>query len=142
MHEAAFHERRISPPNTPVSLPILIFYRCISTTVDVKMTWKAWGDNIVNQDIRSSIAVKNLAIALWGSSVLQRTVVEMASNVSLNKDSRLPLTPKKAAFLRECLMMKLRGQKHHADVIAVMSRTAKVNHILGEKMNDRRKQEK
>lgn len=103
MHEAAFHERRISPPNTPVSLPILIFYRWISTTVDVKVTWKAWGDNIVNQDIRSSVAVKNLAIALWGSSVLQRTVAEMASNVSLNKDSRLPLTPKKAAFLRgEC----------------------------------------
>ncbi|XP_040068183.2 uncharacterized protein LOC120841368 [Ixodes scapularis] len=106
------------------------------------VTWKAWGDNIVNQDIRSSVAVKNLAIALWGSSVLQRTVAEMASNVSLNKDSRLPLTPKKATFLTECLMMKLRGQKHHADVIAVMSRTAKVNHILGEKMNDRRKQEK
>ncbi|KAM7315895.1 BEN domain-containing protein 5-like [Ixodes scapularis] len=47
-----------------------------------------------------------------------------------------------AKAVYECLMMKLRGQKHHADVIAVMSRTAKVNHILGEKMNDRRKQEK
>ncbi|KAM7288049.1 uncharacterized protein ISCGN_031738 [Ixodes scapularis] len=67
------------------------------------VTWKAWGDNIVNQDIRSSVAVKNLTVALWGSSVLQRTVAEMASNVSLNKDSRLPLTPKKAPFLRgEC----------------------------------------
>ncbi|KAG0435103.1 hypothetical protein HPB47_018683 [Ixodes persulcatus] len=69
--------------------------------VDVKVTWKAWGDNIVNQDIRQSIAVKNLAIALWGSSVLlQRTVTEVASNASLNKDSGLPLTPKKVAFLR------------------------------------------
>lgn len=68
------------------------------------MTWKAWGDNKVNQDIRPSVAVKNLAIALWGSSVLlQRTVTEVASNASLNKDSRLPLTPKKVAFLRgEC----------------------------------------
>ncbi|KAG0424340.1 hypothetical protein HPB47_028443 [Ixodes persulcatus] len=78
--------------------------RCISTTVDVKVTWKAWCDNIVNQDIRPSVAVKNLAIALWGSSVLlQRTVTEVALNASLNKDSRLPLTPKKVAFLRgEC----------------------------------------
>ncbi|KAM7312437.1 hypothetical protein ISCGN_009342 [Ixodes scapularis] len=78
--------------------------QCISTTVDVKVTWKAWGYNIVNQDIRPSVAVKNLTIALGGSSVLlQRTVTEVASNASLNKDSRLPLTPKKVTFLRvEC----------------------------------------
>lgn len=46
------------------------------------------------------------------------------------------------AYFSECLEMKHRGQKHHVDVIAVMSTTAKVNHILGEKINDRRKQEK
>ncbi|KAG0438615.1 hypothetical protein HPB47_016939, partial [Ixodes persulcatus] len=69
-----------------------------------QVTWKPWCDNIVNQDIRPSVAVKNLAIALWGSSVLlQRTVTEVALNASLNKDSRLPLTPKKVTFLRgEC----------------------------------------
>ncbi|KAG0417383.1 hypothetical protein HPB47_005652 [Ixodes persulcatus] len=43
--------------------------RCISKTVDVKVTWKAWCDNIVNQDIRPSFAVKNLAIALWAGPV-------------------------------------------------------------------------
>lgn len=46
------------------------------------------------------------------------------------------------AYFSECLVMKLRGQKHNVDVIAVMSTTAKENHILGEKINDRRMQEK
>ncbi|KAG0430778.1 hypothetical protein HPB47_022374 [Ixodes persulcatus] len=70
--------------------------------VDIKVMWKAWCDNIVNQDIRPSVAVKNLAIAQWGSStLLQRTVTGVASNARLNKDSRPPLTPKKVAFLKD-----------------------------------------
>ncbi|KAM7300489.1 putative ABC transporter [Ixodes scapularis] len=111
--------------------------------VDVMVTRKAWDDSILNKDVRPSVAVKNLAVAVWGSSVLvQRTVTGVASNANTNKDSRPPLTPRKVAFLRECLVMKLRGENQHPDAIAVMSTTAKINHILGEKINDLRKQEK
>lgn len=71
---------------------------------DVMVTRKAWDDSILNKDVRPSVAVKNLAVAVWGSSVLvQRTVTGVASNANPNKDSRPPLTPRKVAFLRgEC----------------------------------------
>ncbi|XP_042144285.1 BEN domain-containing protein 5-like [Ixodes scapularis] len=102
--------------------------------VDVMVTRKAWDDSILNKDVRPSVAVKNLAVALWGSSVLvQRTVTGAASNANTNKDSRPPLTPRKVAFLRECLVMKLRGENQHPDAIGVMSTTAKINHIRGKR---------
>ncbi|KAM7288755.1 uncharacterized protein ISCGN_028939 [Ixodes scapularis] len=79
--------------------------------IDVKVTWKAWGDSIVNQDMKTRVAVKNLVIALWRRSVLrQRTLTEVVPNVSLYKDSRPALTPKKGLLKKESQEGVLRGE--------------------------------
>ncbi|KAM7282217.1 BEN domain-containing protein 5-like isoform X1 [Ixodes scapularis] len=112
------------------------------TDVGVKLQRKAW-DNAMDAKIGSSLAIKNLATSVWGSDVLlTRTVTGVPSNANKEKESRPPLTPKKVAFLRECLIKKLHGQAMHPEVIAVQATTTRVNRVLGEKINDLRRRDK
>lgn len=77
------------------------------TDVGVQLQKKAW-NNAMDPKIGASVAVKNLATSVWGSDVLlTRTVTGVPSNANKDKEPRPPLTPKKVAFLRECLIKKL-----------------------------------
>ncbi|XP_040062261.1 BEN domain-containing protein 5-like isoform X2 [Ixodes scapularis] len=112
------------------------------TDVGVKLQRKAW-DSAMDPKIGSSLAIKNLATSVWGSDVLlTRTVTGVPSNANKEKESRPPLTPKKVAFLRECLIKKLHAQAVHPEVVAAQATTTRVNRVLGEKINDLRRRDR
>ncbi|CAN7940090.1 unnamed protein product [Ixodes pacificus] len=112
------------------------------TDAGVKLQKKAW-DNAIDPKIGASVAIKNLATSVWGSDVLlTRTVTGVPSNANTDKEPRPPLTPKKVAFLRECLIKKLHAQAIHPEVIAAQATTTRANRVLGEKINDLRRRDR
>ncbi|KAM7282778.1 BEN domain-containing protein 5-like isoform X1 [Ixodes scapularis] len=112
------------------------------TDVGVQLQKKAW-NNAMDPKIGASVAIKNLATSVWGSEVLlTRTVTGVPSNANKAKESRPPLTPKKVAFLRECLIKKLHAQAVHPEVVAAQATTTRVNRVLGEKINDLRRRDR
>ncbi|XP_042147003.1 BEN domain-containing protein 5-like isoform X1 [Ixodes scapularis] len=112
------------------------------TDAGVQLQKKAWND-AMDARIGAAVAMKNLATTVWGSDVLlTRTVTGVPSNANKDKEPRPPLTPKKVAFLRECLIKKLHAQAIHPEVIAAQATTTRVNRILGEKINDLRRRDR